>query len=92
MSDESKMHETIKSQLDEPTRVGPGRIKRVDMWTVQNTLRRIQSDSLYQGYTFDAEQLTAMVNTMFGFINGIVKPVDEDSDKTSEEDIEEIVR
>lgn len=91
MSDESKMHETIKSQLDEPTRKGPGRIKRVDMWTVQNTLRRIQRQ-LVQGYTFDTEQLTAMVNTMFGFINGIVKPIGEDSDKTSEEDIEEIVR
>lgn len=91
MSDESKMHETIKSQLDEPARKGPGRIKRVDMWTVQNTLRRIQRQ-LVQGYSFDTEQLRAMVNTMFGFINGIVKPIDEDSDKTSEEDIEEIVR
>ena len=91
MSDESKMHETVKEQIKDPTRKGPGRIKRVDMWTVQNTLRRIQRQ-LVQGYTFDAEQLAAMVNTMFGFINGIVKPVDEDSDKTSEEDIEEIVR
>ena len=91
MSDESKMHETIKSQLEEPTRKGPGRIKRVDMCTVQNTLRRIQRQ-LVQGYTFDTEQLTAMVNTMFGFINGVVKPIDEGSDKASEEDIEEIVR
>ena len=91
MSDESKMHETVKEQIKDPARKGPGQIKRVDMWTVQNTLRRIQRQ-LVQGYTFDAEQLTAMVNTMFGFINGIVKPLDEDSDKTSEEDIEEIVR
>ncbi len=91
MSDESKMHETVKEQIKDPTREGPGRIKRVDMWTVQNTLRRIQRQ-LVQGYTFDTEHLTAMVNTMFGFINGIAKPVDEDSDKTSEEDIEEIVR
>lgn len=91
MSDESKMHETIKSQLDEPARKGPDRIKRVDMWTVQNTLRRIQRQ-LVQGYSFDTEHLRAMVNTMFGFINGIVKPLDEDSDKASEEDIEEIVR
>lgn len=91
MSDESKMHETVKEQIKDPAREGPGRIKRVDMWTVQSTLRRIQRQ-LVQGYTFDTEQLTAMVNTMFGFINGIVKPIDEDSDKTSEEDIEEIVR
>lgn len=91
MSDESKMHETVKEQIKDPARKGPGRIKRVDMWTVQNTLRRIQRQ-LVQGYTFDAVQLTVMVNTMFGFINGIAKPVDEDSDKTSEEDIEEIVR
>ena len=41
MSDESKMHETVKEQIKDPTREGPGRIKRVDMWTVQNTLRRI---------------------------------------------------
>lgn len=91
MSDESKMHETVKEQIKDPTRKGPGRIKRVDMWTVQNTLRRIQRQ-LVQGYSFDTEQLRAMVNTMFGFINGIVKPIDEDSDKTSEEVIEEIVR
>lgn len=91
MSDEDKMHETIKNQIEEPDRTGPGRIKRSDIWTVQNTLRRIQRQ-LVQGYVFDTEQLTAMVNTMFGFINGVVKPIDDAEERSSEEFIEEITK
>ena len=85
--DLQKMHQNVKQNLDVPR--SKNHIKKSDLWNTNNTLRKIQRQ-LVEGYTFDKADLTMLVNTMFGFINGIAKPSD-GTDVASEEKVEEIV-
>ena len=85
--DNEKMHASVKAQIDNPGKINPKyHIKRSDIWNTQQTIRKIQRQ-LVDGYTFDKEHLTALVNTMFGFINGIVRP---GAEVAAEEHVEEI--
>lgn len=73
-----KSYDTVKKQVDNPTIVDPSRhVKKSDVWHATQLLSKIQRQ-LIEGYTFDIPIMTALVNKMFSFINGIAKPDGED--------------
>jgi len=67
------MHKTVRRQVEDPQAHGRDHIKLSDIWQCTQLINKIQTQ-LVKGYTFDKDKLTAMVNAMFGFINGIVGP------------------
>lgn len=69
------MHENVVSQVQDKTRKNKDHIRLSLIWNTQQNLRQIQRQ-LVDGYSFDYNALTALVNTMFGFISGVAKPTD----------------
>jgi len=85
--DLTAMHNNVREQVENPARKKKDHIKLSDVWNTQQTIRKIQRQ-LVEGYSFDKEAMTSLVNSMFGFINGIARP--EGKDTVAEEKVEQI--
>lgn len=83
----NNVHETVKEQIANPVRKA-NHIRLSKIWTTTQQIKQIQAE-LANGYSFDVEKLTELVNAMFSFINSVAKP-EEDTDKHSEVVIDEI--
>jgi hypothetical protein len=80
--------ENVKAQLANPDRVNKDHIKKSLIWNTTQNIRQIQRQ-LCEGYSFDKDILTALVNAMFGFINSVAKP---DSDQCADVQVEEVIK
>lgn len=90
----SETHEHVKKMLEDKEYAekckSNGVIKQSDLWNTNQVLKKImqQLASSYYFNETNKKTLEELIQTMFSFINALVKP---DTEKASEEVVEQIV-